>query len=182
MIIRRRNTLTRPSRYPMPSYPLAGTPNNAVEEQRGVGELPEDLMSERLLRDPIFSPRMGWIPGQGSVIIPPNNAGTGLPFNPRYKSSVVPFLTLTSSQKALPANAARAYLLVQNNDGGGNSVFVNFGADASSTSGIKIIDGGNLIFEGGNEGGSFVPQEDVYIIGTVAGSACIVMEGLTYAP
>lgn len=170
--------IIRRVRYRMPTYPLAGA-NNAVEEQRGVGELPEDVMSERLLRDPVLSPRVGYVPGKGSIIVPPNNAGTGAPFSPRYKSSITPFVAAAASQKVLNANSARAYFLVQNNDGA-SDIFVNFGADASATNAIKVIAGGNLLFDGGGEGGSFVPQEDVYIIGAAGGEACVVMEGLVY--
>lgn len=177
MVIRRRPMVRR---FAVPRI-LSHMANNAIEEQ-ALGELPEDVMSERLLRDPVFSPRIGYVPGKGNVIVPPNNTGTGAPFNPRYKSSVVPFVTAAVSAKALPANASRAFLLVQNNDGGGNAIFVNLGADATAANAIKVIDGGNLFFEGGNEGGAFVPQEDVYIVGAVAGSAVIVMEGLTYHP
>lgn len=179
IIIRRRVNIVRPPRYPMPSYPLAG---NAIDEQRGagggMGELPEDLMSERLMRDPIFSPRVAYLPGKGAVIVPPNNAGTGGTISPRYKSSVIPFVAQLASTKVINGNPLRAYLLVQNNSG--SSIFVNFGADASATNGIQVVAAGNLIFEGGNDGGSFVPQEDVYILGAAAGLACVVMEGLTY--
>jgi hypothetical protein len=155
--------------------PAMTAPGNAVQEQ--LGELPEDLMSERIMRPPVLSPRLVQLaPGQPATFIP---GAMGPPPLPRYKSSITPFVAQVASAKALPANSLRAFLLVQNNDGTGNSIFVNFGSDANSTNSLVVIDGGNVVFTGGGPtGGAFVPLEDVYISSQGANSACVVMEGL----
>jgi hypothetical protein len=147
---------------------------NAIDEQH-LGELPEDFMSERLSRNPILSPRVTQYAQGSAPTFAPGSSTMGLP---RYRSSITPFIAGVTSQKAVPANPQRAFLLIQNNNGGGNKIFVNFGSDANALNSIVIIDGGNAVFEGGDVGGSFVPQEDVYILGQAAGLACIVMEGL----
>lgn len=160
-----------------PSY-MAG---NAVQEQH-LGELPEEFMSERAIREPIMSPMIReFAPGTSPIVGPDPRLPIPVPAN-NYKSAMYPFISQVVSTKVVPANPYRAFLLIQNNDGGGNSIFVNFGADASLTNALQIIDGGNIVFEGGAKGGVFCPLEDVYIIGAVAGSACVVMEGLSYTP
>lgn len=154
---------------------------NAVQEQH-LGELPEEFLSERALREPIMSPMIReFAPGTSPLMGPDPRFPIPVPSN-NYKSAMYPFVSQAVSTKVVPANPYRAYLLIQNNDGGGNSIFVNFGADASLTNALQVIDGGNIVFEGGGKGGVFCPLEDVYIIGAVAGSACVVMEGLSYTP
>lgn len=151
---------------------------NAVEEQsRGLGELPEDLMYERMIRQPMLSPWLsdhGTNPtiGPGFSAPPPTN---------NYKSATYAFNATTTSQKVVPANPFRAFLLIQNNDAA-NAIFVNFGSDATAVNAIKVIAGGNLIFEGGGDGGVFVPSEDVYILAAAGTIACVVMEGVAYTP
>lgn len=151
---------------------------NAIDEQsQGLGEVPEDLMYERMMRPPILSP---WLSDRGAGIV----IGPGLsapPATNNYKSATYAFNATAVSQKVVPANPFRAYLLVQNNDAA-TAVFVNFGADAGLTTGVKIVAGGNFLFEGGGDGGVFVPSEDVYIVSAAGIVACIVMEGVAYTP
>jgi hypothetical protein len=153
---------------------------NAVQEQY-LGELPEDFLSERSLREPIMSPMIReFAPGTSPLVGPDPSLPIPVAAN-NYKSAMYPFLSALASTKVVPANPYRAFLLIQNNDAV-NAVFVNFGADASLTNALRIVANGNLAFAGGSKGGSFCPLEDVYIIGAAAGSPCIVMEGLTYTP
>lgn len=165
-------TVMRPGR--MPTH-MAG---NAVNEQH-LGEVPEDLMSERALRYPVISPAIReFAPGTSPLVGAPSQPYATSPF----KSAQYAFVASTASQKVIPANPFRAFLLIQNNDGNANAIYVGFGGDATTTAGIKIIDGGNLSFGGGsmskNMGSQpYCPTEDVYILG-VASSACVVMEGI----
>ena len=142
---------------------------NAIDEQRmgGLGDLPEELTHERRIRGPISSAMTG--------AANPEDFQEGRA-NP-FKSAVYPFIAQITSEKALPANPYRAYLLVQNNSA--SAIFINFGMNATATNAIQVAAGGNLIFEGGTRGGSFVPAEDVYILGAAANLACVVMEGMT---
>lgn len=154
---------------------------NAVQEQH-LGELPEDFLSERALREPIMSPMIReFAPGTSPLMGPDPRIPVPVPSN-NYKSAMYPFVSQVVSTKVVPANPYRAFLLIQNNDVAANAIFVNFGADANLKNALKIIGGGNLVFEGGAKGGVFCPLEDVYIIGAVANSACVVMEGLSYTP
>jgi hypothetical protein len=154
---------------------------NAVQEQH-LGELPEEFMSERAIREPIMSPMIReFAPGTSPLVGPDPTIPAPVPSN-NYKSAMYPFISQLVSTKVVPANPYRAFLIVQNNDVAANFIFVNFGADASLTNALRIAGGGNLVFEGGGKGGSFCPPEDMYIIGLVAGSPCVVMEGLSYTP
>ncbi len=161
-----------------PSY-MAG---NAVQEQH-LGELTEELLSERAIREPILSPMIReFAPGTSPLFGPDPRIPAPVPSN-NYKSAMYPFVSQLASTKVVPANPYRAFLLIQNNDVAANFIFVNFGADASLTNALRIAgNGGNLVFSGGAKGGSFCPLEDVYIVGLAAGSPCVVMEGLSYTP
>lgn len=136
----------------------------------GLGELPDHL--ERRSKPPIIG-RGAW-QGEDAPLQTPAPGSVSY-----YKSVLYPILASTSSEKALPANPYRAYFMLQNNCGTGDNIFVSFGTGASLTGSIKVIDGGNLIFEGGGVGGSFVPLEDVFIIGDAASLAGVIMEGMT---
>lgn len=135
----------------------------------GLGELPDHLA--RRSRPPMLG--RGAYMGEDAPLMTPQ-PGT---VNP-YRSVIYPILASTESVKVLPANPYRAYFLLQNNCGTGDNIFVAFGTGATLTGAIKVIDGGNLIFEGGGIGGSFVPTEDVYIIGDAADLAGVIMEGM----
>lgn len=135
----------------------------------GLGELPDYL--QRRSKPPIIG--RGALYGEDAPLQTPAPGTVNA-----YRSALYPFLAQTSSEKVLPANPYRAYFLLQNNCGTGDNIFVNFGMGATTVNAIKVIDGGNLIFEGGGVGGSFVPLEDVYIIGDAANLAGVIMEGM----
>jgi hypothetical protein len=151
---------------------------NAVQEQN-LGEVPEDLMSERALRYPVISPAIReFAPGTSPLVGAPAQPYGVSPF----KSAQYAFVASTASQKVIPANPYRVFVLIQNNDGSGNAIFVGFGGDATAISGLKVIDGGNISFSGGSQPHNFgtqpfCPTEDIYILG-LAASACVVMEGI----
>lgn len=73
-----------------------------------------------------------------------------------------------ASAQLLAANAARRYLLIQNNDSGGD-IFVRLdGATATAANGIKIAAGGSY------EGQGYVPTGAIVAIGSIASNANIV--------
>ena len=65
---------------------------------------------------------------------------------------------------------------MQNKSGG--TIFINFGQNPTQFSSIQIPAGGNIIFEGGATGGAFSPQDDIYVLGSVAGLDGVAGEGL----
>lgn len=78
-----------------------------------------------------------------------------------------------SSAQLLAANAARRYVLIQNNDASGD-VFVRVdGATATAANGIKVAaGGGSLVFE------NYAPTGAITAIGNIASNAnVIVLEG-----
>ncbi len=82
--------------------------------------------------------------------------------------------TITSASAQLrPANSARRYLLIQNNDASGD-IFVRLdGAAATAANGIKVASGG-----GSYELQGFVPNGAITAIGSIASNAnVIVVEG-----
>lgn len=77
-----------------------------------------------------------------------------------------------ASGQLLAANAARRYLLIQNNDASGN-IFVRLdGAAATTANGVKIAAGGSYEAQG------YVPTGAITAIGSIASNAnVIVVEG-----
>lgn len=126
-----------------------------------LGELSPDLGRERSLH--------------GKRILDPGTAFVTDWVN-RNTLSLFPFTIGTTARRILPANPLRTYLIVQNKSGG--TIFVNFGQNPTQFTSIQIAAGGNYIFEGGSTGGAFSPQDDVYILGSVAGLDGIAGEGL----
>ena len=94
----------------------------------------------------------------------------------RYSLSTFAFTAGIVSDRKLPANPLRTYLLIQNNSAG--VMFVNFGTEATAISGIQIIAGGNYIMEGGAPAGAFVAPNDVYILGSAGNLAGVIGQGL----
>jgi hypothetical protein len=151
-----------------------------MEERGDLGELPEDLMSERAIRDPILSPLIShFTPGQtiGPVGAPQNFPvfGTETGFVNRYKYAPYPFLAQLAAQKIITANNRRVYLLIQNKSTG--SMFVNFGTIASAFNSFTLVAGASIEFIGGEKGGAFCPADDVYVLGTVANQSGMASEG-----
>lgn len=95
----------------------------------------------------------------------------------RYTASLYPFVTVATAQQIVPANARRAYLLVQNKDGA-TDMFINFGQKPSAFTSVIIIPGGNYEFVGGSFGGAFVPMDSVWIIGGAVGLEGVLVEGV----
>lgn len=81
--------------------------------------------------------------------------------------------TVTSaSAQVLAANAARRYLLIQNNDASGVIYVTLNGVAATTTNGIKIDAGGSLELQG------YVPTGAINAIGSIASNAnCVAVEG-----
>ncbi|WP_312129343.1 hypothetical protein [Diaphorobacter nitroreducens] len=95
------------------------------------------------------------------------------------QSTVVPRAAFTNaavnvtnaSAQIKPANAGRQYMMVQNKDAAA-SVWLSFGAAATTANGIKIGPGGSW------ESGVVVPSNAVHAIGDTAGNAnVVVVEG-----
>ena len=93
----------------------------------------------------------------------------------RHTLSLYPFTIDTTPERIIPANHLRTYLGIQNKSGG--TIFVNFGQNPTQYASVQIPAGGNYIFEGGATGGAFVPQDDVYVLGSVAGLDGVIAEG-----
>ena len=95
----------------------------------------------------------------------------------RYTASLYPFVTEATAQQIIPANARRAYLLVQNKDGA-SDMFINFGQKASVFASVIIIPGGNFEFVGGSFGGAFVPMDSVWVLGGAVSMNGVLVEGV----
>ncbi len=94
----------------------------------------------------------------------------------RNTLSLFPFTIGISAARILPANPLRTYLVVQNKSGG--VIFINFGQNPTAFASIEIPAGGNYEFTGGATGGAFSPQDDIYVLGSVAGLDGVAGEGL----
>lgn len=130
--------------------------------QSGLGELQPDLLAERS--------------SHGKRILNPG-AMVVTDWLNRNTLSLFPFVIGVTAERILPANPLRTYLLLQNKAAVGN-LFINFGQNPTLFSSVVIVPGGNIIFEGGATGGAFSPQDDVYILGSVAGVNGVAGEGL----
>ena len=129
------------------------------EQSATVGELPEDY--EQQGKEIFGALRRRRAKGEYS--------------NP-YTQVNIPFVTDGTSQRVLPANPRRTYLIVQNK--GADFIYVNFSQAATTDNGLRIIAGGNYEIIGGEDGGSHVPRDDVFVLGAVAGLNCVVSEGM----
>lgn len=127
----------------------------------GLGELSPDLGAERSF--------------EGKRILDPGSMFVTDWIN-RNTLSLFPFTIGTTAQRILPANPLRTYLVVQNKSGG--SIFINFGQNPTEFASIIISAGGNAEFIGGATGGAFSPQDDIFILGSVAGLDGVAAEGL----
>jgi len=94
----------------------------------------------------------------------------------RNTLSLFPFTIGVTAFRILPSNPLRTYLIVQNKSGG--VIFINFGQNPTTFSSIEIPAGGNYEFTGGATGGAFSPQDDIYVLGSVAGLDGVAGEGL----
>lgn len=88
-----------------------------------------------------------------------------------------PFVIGLTSEQIVPANPLRTYLLIQNKDAGAD-MFINFGQKANAFNGVIIIPRGNFEFVGGAIGGSFSPQDSVWLLGAVADMSGVLVEGV----
>lgn len=155
-------------RNPNDSHPIHGAQgaSNVSSKQRGVdGNLPLDLMRMRM-RDV-------------------RGGGTSGGISPDYLEKVLTALQRRSNfnqqQFAFGLNVLRlrpyeerAYLFLQNVDPAA-TLFVGFGTTPSTTSGVNIFPNGGFYepFQ--------VPQNEIYIIGSAAGTGVIITAGLTLA-
>ena len=95
----------------------------------------------------------------------------------RYTASLYPFLTEATAQQIIPANARRAYLLVQNKDPA-NDLLVNFGQKPTAFNSVIIEPRGNYEFVGGSFGGAFVPMDSVWVLGGAVSMNGVLVEGV----
>jgi len=165
---------TAPPFHRQPDYGRGWRPTPV----RGLGELPEDLLNDRAIRPPVFSPMVrDFAPGNVPTIgpAPSNMPGQGVWMNP-YKFVTYPLnATNTGALKIVTANQRRTYLLLQNKSAG--AVFVNFGTNPTPVNSFTVAAGGSLEFIGGADGGAFCPLEDVYVLGTAAVQVVVAGEG-----
>jgi hypothetical protein len=132
-----------------------------IHSPDGLGELSPDLGRERSIH--------------GKRILEPGTAFVTDWVN-RNTLSLFPFTIGVTARRILPANPLRTYLVVQNKSGG--TIFINFGQNPTAFASVSIPAGGNIIFEGGATGGAFSPQDDIYLLGSVAGLDGVAGEGL----
>jgi len=97
-----------------------------------------------------------------------------------FPAEVVPNGAFTNTQKTVTnasgvlvaANAARRYLMIQNNDAAGIIYVTLDGTAATTAKGVKISAGGSYELQG------FVPSGEIRAIGSIASNAnCVVVEG-----
>jgi len=132
-----------------------------------LADLPEDRTQETS-----FGGKRIYKPGDGPIENWKN----------RFTQANYPF-TLTvanQSQKVLPANPYRVYVLIQNKNGAAD-MFINFGMAAGAYNGIIIIPRGNYELIGGEKGGAFVPRDSINVMSATAGIEGVVTEGV-YLP
>ena len=128
-----------------------------------LGELPRPLSEER---------------SHGKMILNPGSMFMTDWIN-RNTLSLFPFTIGLAALRILPANPLRTYLLLQNKQAAGlGDLLINFGQNPTTFASVVIVPGGHLIFEGGATGGAFSPQDDIYILGSVAGVSGVAGEGL----
>ncbi len=138
-----------------------GNQRRRIHGPDGLGELSPDLMQERSIH--------------GKRILEPGTAYVTDWVN-RNTLSLFPFTIGLAAARIIPANPLRTYLVVQNKSGG--VIFINFGQNPTTFASIQIPAGGNIIFEGGSNGGAFSPQDDIYVLGSAAGLDGVAGEGL----
>jgi len=138
-----------------------------IKQQTGLGELGLDHRREeanlRVSRPVLMDPGAGMI---GDWIN-------------RYTQSNFPFTTDGTSQRIIPSNPLRTYLLIQNKSAA--DMFVNFGQNATTYTGVLIIAGGNYELIGGATGGAHCPADDVYVLGSAAALEGVITEGVMMA-
>lgn len=123
--------------------------NNAIEEGRetaGLGELPEDLYRERMLRPPILSPRSRGIglPSDNPLDVPlgpaPPPPATRT-YNPQALSTYIVNVPAGVATPVYAATRERSYSLVVN--GGANAAVITYNrAPSGAADGIPLASGG----------------------------------------
>jgi hypothetical protein len=105
-----------------------------------------------------------------------SGGGGGIVRGPVTPAAVLTITLGADSQEVFPANANRDYLLIQNVSD--ENLWVRIGADATTAPpSVELLSGGLGILEYG-EGGGFVPDGVVNIIGATAGKAFVAWEGV----
>ncbi len=129
-------------------------------------------------RNQFYGP-LGDIPSRREAVGPINDPGAGLipEWINNWTASNFPFVIGLTSERIIPANPLRSYLLVQNKSAA-SDMFINFGQKATTFNGVIIIPRGNYEFIGGAVGGSFVPSDSVWLLGAAAGLEGVLVEGV----
>jgi len=124
------------------------------------------------LPDSEFAGKRIYSPGSGSIENWKN----------KFTQANYPFTLATAnrSEKVLPANPYRVYVLIQNKDAAAD-MFINFGMSAGAYNGIIIIPRGNYELIGGAMGGAFCPRDSINVMSATAAVEGVVTEGV-YLP
>lgn len=94
-----------------------------------------------------------------------------------YRLSIYPFTPDTAvSQQVLGGNMRRAYLVIQNK--GPGNLFVNFGQAADALNSITLVPTQQWEIIGGQEGGSFIPRDSIYVLTDTLGTTGVMAEGV----
>jgi hypothetical protein len=101
-------------------------------------------------------------------ILTPNPLPVIVDTNGTFSQSVL--TVLSASVLTVPANAARKYLMIQNNDAAG-IIYIALDGDPAVTAanGFKVIAGGSI------ELAQFVPTGDITLIGSIASNANVIL-------
>lgn len=70
------------------------------------------------------------------------------------------------------ANLFRQYLMIRNDDAA-DTLFVDFGQNASALSGVSLLPGEIIAYD------AVVPQDDVYVFGAVGGNVSVLYGNIT---
>ncbi len=123
---------------------------------------------------------------QGRQILDPGGGIAGDYYN-IDTSTIFPFIAGVASEQIIPMNPLRVYLVIQNTSLA--AIFINFGQAATLTNGLRLaagafyeqigVGGGrNVAGSISNMGGSFITSDSLHIIGSAAGLAGVVIEGI----
>ena len=117
---------------------------------------------------------LGDLPGDyyraGPMIDP--TAGLALDWSNKYKTLQFGFI-VNGTFTGLQGNALRTYLYIGNKSPA-TDLFVAFGTGASAFNGALIPPRGNLLFVGGEMGGSFCPPETVNLFSGAAVNVTVI--------
>jgi hypothetical protein len=108
--------------------------------------------------------------GGGGVAVPPGSPQTFSLQKVAALNGTRLFAVTTASRKVLDAPSTyRNFLLIRNSSSGAATVFIEFGDDASSNSAVALLQNEIILFD------AVVPQDDIYVIGSIAGQISVLV-------